>query len=167
MAALIRPITQGFVPQKEKKMILSADVLLKNIFVKGRFFGWSRPDSCPRCNHWKVWGHGFRRSLFEGFDVPLYLKRYRCPCCGCIIVLRPSSHFNRFQTSKTAIRSALNQRIAHGKWPPSDHPGRLRHWLRNLKRQTQAHLTLRFRGGLMAAFDRLVGMGIVPVSRSI
>jgi len=81
--------------------------------------------------------------------------------------MRPASHFSRFQSSRKGIRSALVRRITHGKWPPDQFSGRMRHWLRNLKRQMKAHLTEKWKSGLMAAFDRLVAMGRVPVSRSI
>ena len=153
-------------PRKQVIMIQFVDVVLKVIFSQGRNFLWQRPSECPRCAHWKVWGHGHVQGNFEGFSVPLWLKRYRCPECGCIIQMRPSSHFSRFQSSREVIRSVLARRISHGKWPP-DHSGRMRHWLRNLKRQMKAHLTEKWKSGLMATFDRLVAMGRVPVSRSI
>ena len=148
-------------------MIQFVDVVLKVIFAKGRNFLWERPSACPRCGNWKVWGHGFVQAVFEGFDVPLWLKRYRCPECGCVIQMRPSSHFSRFQSSKKVIRSALDQRINHGKWPSDQLSGRMRHWLRNLKRQMKAHLTERWKAGLLSAYDHLVDMGRVPVSRFI
>jgi len=148
-------------------MIQFVNVALKVIFAQGRNFLWQRPSECPRCANWKVWGHGHVQCNFEGFSVPLWLKRYRCPECGCIIQMRPSSHFSRFQSSREAIRSALAQRITHGKWPPGQFSGRMRHWLRNLKRQIRVHLTEKWKSGLMKAFDHLAAMGRVPVSRSI
>jgi len=30
----------------------------------------------PSCANWKIWGHGYVQAIFEGFDVPLWLKRY-------------------------------------------------------------------------------------------
>ena len=66
------------------------DVILKKIFDMGKDFSWTRPEKCPCCGNWKVWRHGFASTLFQGFDSPLLLKRYRCPACVCIIKLRPS-----------------------------------------------------------------------------
>jgi hypothetical protein len=43
----------------------------------------------------------------------------------------------------------------------------MRHWLRNLKKQARAHLTERWKAGLIAAFDRLMELGKTPVSRAI
>jgi len=148
-------------------MIQFVDVVLKVIFSQGRNFLWQRPSECPRCANWKVWGHGHVQCNFEGFSVPLWLKRYRCPECGCIIQMRPSSHFSRFQSSREVIRSVLAQRITHGKWPPGQFSGRMRYWLRNLRRQIRAHLTEKWKSGLMKGFDHLAAMGRVPVSRSI
>lgn len=148
-------------------MILFVDVILKQIFTMGRDFPWKRPEKCPCCGNWKVWGHGFVSTIFQGFDEPLLLKRYRCPACGGIIKLRPSSHFSRFQSSKHTIRSALVHRITTGRWPRGSAGSRQRHWLYNLKRQVKAHLTEEWKDGLAAAFDYLMSLGRIPVSRSI
>jgi len=53
------------------------------------------------------------------------------------------------------------------RWPPGSAGSRQRHWLCNLKRQIKAHLTEEWKDGLVAAFDRLVTLGRIPVSRSI
>ena len=148
-------------------MILFVDVILKQIFKMGRDFPWTRPKKCPCCGNWKVWGHGFVSTIFQGFDDPLLLKRYRCPSCGCIIKLRPLSHFSRFQSSKHTIRSALVYRITKDRWPPGSAGSRQRHWLCNLNRQIKAHLTEKWKDGLVAAFDRLMILRRIPVSRSI
>lgn len=154
-------------PKNNGTMIQFVNVLLKAIFVQGRDFPWKKPSKCPRCGHWRVWGHGYVQAIFHGFDEPLWLKRYRCPNCGCIIQMRPVSHFSRFQSPKEIIRRALKYRITHMRWPPDSHPARGRHWLTNLKRQTKAHLTETWKAGLMAAYDKLIQMGRNPVSRSI
>jgi len=60
----------------------------------------------------------FQPFLLASVPPPLWLKRYRCPNCGCIILMRPASHFSRFQASRETIRFALEQRINHGRWPP-------------------------------------------------
>jgi hypothetical protein len=41
------------------------------------------------------------------------------------------------------------------------------HWLKALKRKSRAYLGESFGGDLLEAFDRLLEMGKVPVSRSI
>lgn len=148
-------------------MILFVDVILKEIVAMGKDFSWTKPAKCPCCGNWKVWGHGFVSTIFQGFDKPLLLKRYRCPACKCIITLRPSSHFSRFQSSKHTIRSALSHRINTGKWPSGSAGSRQRHWLYNLKRQAKALLTEEWKDGLIAAFDYIINLGKIPVSRSI
>ena len=50
-------------------MIQFVNVVLKVIFIKGRNFLWQRPNECPRCANWKVWGHGHVQCNFEGFSV--------------------------------------------------------------------------------------------------
>ena len=163
------PIKQRglFALQKNRNMIQFAVVILKEIFDQGRNFSWDRPPKCPKCDSVKVWGHGFVSAYFDCFDTPLLLKRYRCPDCGCVITMRPASHFSGFQSSIATIRSALQHRINRGNWPPGLAPARMRYWLRNLKRQIRAHLPQSWKSGLMVSYDYLLGMGKIPVSRSI
>ncbi len=148
-------------------MIIFVSVLLKDIFEQGRDFAWERPPCCPRCNHYKVWSHGFVQRHFDGFDKFLLLKCYRCPLCGSVLTLRPDSHFTRFQASKDTIRSFLSERLETGRWPPAPCHSRHRHWLRNLKRQIKAILSDTWEHGILAAFDYLISIGHTPVSSSI
>ena len=146
-------------------MIRFVDALLKDIFQMERDYPWERPDRCPCCGNWKVWGHGFVSAFFHGFGCAIWLRRYRCPACGCIIRLRPISHFSRFQSSRHTIRSTLLHRIKTGKWPPGSYKSRQRHWLGNLKRQMRAWLN--WETGLTEAFDLLLDQGRVPITGSI
>ena len=148
-------------------MIQFAAVILKEIFDQGRNFSWEPPTKCPRCNHYKVWGHGYVSAFFDGFTDSLWLKRYRCPDCGCVITMRPASHFSRFQSSRATIRSALQHRLKHGRWPSDISSARMRHWLTNLKRHIKAHIPHSWEPGLMVCYDHLLEMGKIPVSRSI
>ena len=146
-------------------MILFVDVDLKEVNLLGEKFPWQKPAVCPRCLQSHVWGHGFTGTFFDGFFNALLMRRFRCPACGCVIKCRPKSHFKRIQTAIETIQSYLAGRIETGRWPGS--PERGRHWLRALKRQVLAHLGLAWRSRLLEAFDRLFGLGIVPVSRSL
>ena len=148
-------------------MIIFISTLLKDIFKQGRNFPWPMPAVCPRCGCSKVWGHGYVSAWFDGFSEALLLKRYRCPCCGCVIRMRPDSHFSRFQASIHNIRSTLSTRIKTGRWPPDQSGPRPGHWLRSLKRKAFALLDNRWKGDLIKAFDHLVIQNHNPVSRSI
>ena len=97
--------------------------------------------------------------IFTGFIQALRLRRYRCPCCGCIIRLRPKGFFSRHQSAAATIRAALSARLDTGYWPRGCVSSRARNWLRALKRQAL--------DDLIAAFDRLVNLGRVPVSRAV
>lgn len=147
-------------------MIWPVLVELKQIFEMGRCYPWPRPECCPRCSNWRVWGHGYVARYFDGFGEALQVKCYRCPACRCVITLRPDSHFTRIHTSRESIRNHLNQRLNQGRWPPSALPrSRLRHWLANLRRQVQAHLTNNWTLGLLAGFDALLLRSLTPVAR--
>ena len=148
-------------------MIQFVAVMLKDIFDKGKEFPWERPSKCPKCDYNKVWGHGFVSKLFDGFTELLWLKRWRCPVCRCIITMRPKSHFPRFQASQKDIQDTLEHRLTHGKWPPDLSPPRMRYWLSNLKRQARAHLPQSMKSGLMTAYQRLIDLDKIPVSCAI
>ena len=165
-----RPFTSwgGFPIRQHELMIYFVDVQLKDIFEQGKDFLWIPPIACLRCRHYRVWGHGFVPRFFDGFVSCLYLKCYRCPQCRCVMTTRPETHFSRIRCRKETIRVLINFRITTGRWLPSSLSlPRMRHWLANLARQTVAHLTDAWKEGPIAAFDRLLGMSRVPVSRSI
>ena len=154
--------------KKTVTMVIFVSVLLKDIFEQGKDFSWEPPSCCPRCEHHKVWSHGFVQRYFDGFDSFLWIKCYRCPLCGCILTLRPDTHFSRFQASKDTIRSSLEERIQTGRWPPSElSHSRQRHWMQNLKRKIKAILSDTWEAGVLAAYDYLLFLGHIPVSISI
>ena len=139
---------------------------LKQIFAQGRGYPWPRPDCCLRCQNWCVWGHGYVRRYFDGFVGALLMKCYRCPSCGCVITLRPISHFPRIRCPQETIQSHLRHRLNLHRWPPSALArSRLRHWLANLRCQVQAYLTNCWSSGLWAGFGRLLLLGRTPVAR--
>ena len=155
----------GLPTNKSRKMILFVCAKLKDIYEQGKNFKWERPSRCPRCKSVRVWEHGFVTAYFDGFDGYFFLRRFRCPDCACVIRMKPEGYFNRFHAAIDTIRSCLNRRLTCGKWNPFIEKSRQRHWLLALKRNTMAIFGLGH--DLLRAFDRLVGMGKIPVSRGI
>jgi hypothetical protein len=147
-------------------MILPIFLDLKKIAQSGRNYCWPRPSGC-RCGNRMVWGHGFVQVCFTGFSQPLTVRRYRCPVCGCVIRLRPKGYFPRIQTDTASIRHILGVRIVTGSWPAGTITNRCRHWLTALKRNAVVILGITWGNQLLAAFNRLAGMGCVPVRRTI
>jgi hypothetical protein len=147
-------------------MIWAVPANLKQIHDQGRHYRWPRPESCPRCRNWRVWGHGYAERYFDGFAEALRVRCYRCPACGCVITLRPESHFPRIRSPRQVIRKCLHQRLTQGRWPPTAFsPSRWRHWLSNLKRQILARLTNTWTRGVWAGFEELLLRGQTPVAR--
>ena len=148
-------------------MVIYFPVILKQLFHLGRFFPWPKPARCPRCGSHRLWGHGFVAAYFDGFDQPLSLKRYRCPNCGCVLRLRPSGYFKRFQSSIDTIRCSIAQKATAGRWLPGLSRSRQNHWFRSLHKRITAYLTNTWDLGAVAAFDYLLIKGQIPVSRAI
>jgi hypothetical protein len=148
-------------------MIAFIELDLKRIASRDPDYCWPRPASCGRCESSKLWGHGFVAVIFARFAQALWIRRYRCPACGCIIRLRPRGYFTRHQSDAATIRTTLLTRLNSGYWPRNCVASRARHWLHGLKRQVLAVLGVPAFSDLIAAFDRLVVLGRVPVSRAV
>jgi hypothetical protein len=153
--------------QKDGWMILPVTANLKEIEKQGRNYPWKKPDVCLRCKGCRLWGHGFVGAFFDCCAGALMLRRYRCPACGCVIKLKPEGYFRRFQATIETIRFHVERRLGTGRWPMGCSCPRCRHWLRALKRQTMARLGMEWLMQLPQAFDRLIEMGCIPVSRTI
>ena len=159
------PKTRSVVPttQKVERMILSVCPKLKDIHKQGRNFCWEKPDKCEQCGSARVWGHGFVTAYFDGYSDCIYLRRYRCPDCSCVFLMKPEGYFNRFHASIDVIYTCLKNRLTIGRWPPFVGKSRQRHWLNALKKRAIAWFGMG--KDLMTAFKAFVTMGIIPVSR--
>jgi len=147
-------------------MIIFVKTILKKLLKKGKNYPWPRPSLCPRCKSSHVWGHGFVPAYFDGFKEPLLLRRYRCPCCGCVIRLRPEGYFKRFQASIKTIRASVQGKSTHQRWLSGLSRSRQNHWFRALKRKAMAYFG-NAGPDLPEVFDRLMRRGVIPVSRAI
>jgi len=148
-------------------MVISVACEVKDIFEKGKDYGWPKPERCPHCMASHVWGHGFVPAYFDGFSGFVYLRRWRCPSCCCVIRARPCGYFRRFQASIEEIRSRLSFQISVGHWQSEMSRTRQGHWLRALQRRVTAYLDNRWQDGLLCAFDFFIALGQIPVSRSM
>ena len=93
--------------------MLSINLLL--LFSLGKKYPWQKPHKCPRCSSPRLWGHGFVRRYFFGFNKALWLKRYRCPDCSHVFTLRPSEFYPGFQYPKAIILACLIYFVFTGK----------------------------------------------------
>ena len=153
--------------QKDILMIIFFCVSIKEIVAKGRDFPWPRPAVCPRCQSHRVWCHGFVSAFFDGVDGQVFLRRYRCPECSCVMRARPSGYFERVQASIETIRSSLTFRLENGCWPPGISRSRQGHWLRSLRRRVNAWFGQGWSNRLLEGFDYLMLKNEIPVSRRI
>jgi hypothetical protein len=148
-------------------MIAFMELDLKRIASGDPDYCWPRPSRCGRCKNPTLWSHGLVAVIFARFAQALWIRRYRCPACGCIIRLRPKGYFTRHQSDIATIRKTLLTRLNSGCWPRNGVTSRAGHWLRALKRQVLAVLGVPAMADLIAAFDRLIVLGRVPVSRVV
>ena len=161
------PKPEDLRPSKGVPMIIPVKAKLKHIFEKGKNYCWPRPQLCLRCKTSHLWGHGYVMSYFDGFNQPIYLKRYRCPACGCVLKLKPAGYLKRFQAPVDTIRSSIGCRLKKGCWLPGLSRSRQNHWLKALVRKVKAYWGDQWDGDLLSAFDVFIAQGQNPVSRAI
>lgn len=101
---------------KEGLLLLYCEVDVKALFDQGKAYVWPRPGICPRCSCVRLWGHGYAERYFEGFDEPLWVKRYRCPDCRAVHTCRPHLFMARQRYSVVAVLMSLLQKILQGRW---------------------------------------------------
>jgi len=152
---------------KGVQMISCVSVKLKQIFKKGKKYSWPRPELCLRCRGHQLWGHGYVASYFDGFAQPLYLKRYRCPACGCVIKMKPAGYLKRFQAPLDTIRSSIRCRLQRGCWLSALSRSRQNHWFKALLRKVKAFFGDPAADHVLHAFELMLARGLNPVSRSI
>ena len=148
-------------------MVISVSCEVKEIFEKGKDYEWSKPEICPCCKASKVWGHGFVGAFFDGYPGFVFLRRWRCASCRCVIRVRPCGYFRRFQAMIEEIRSRLSSRISGGPWLPGMSHSRQGNWLRALRKMVTAHLGNEWKEDFLRAFDRFISIDQIPVSRSL
>jgi hypothetical protein len=148
-------------------MIICVPVNLKQLFKQQRSYPWPRPDTCPQCSIGGLWGHGFVLAYFDDLPAGVFLRRFRCPHCGCVIRLRPKGFFRRFQASIATIRSSLARRLTGDRYLSGISVSRQRHWLNGLTRNVMARLGIHWRGRLLEGFEHLMACGYVPVASAV
>ena len=165
----IRPDNTGIARSRQKclPMIICVSVNLKCLFKHQQKYRWPRPTVCPQCRISGLWGHGFVLAYFDGLAAGVFLRRFRCPHCGCVIRLKPKGFFRRFQASIATIRSSLTSRLTGTGYLAGISISRQRHWLNGLVRNVTAHLGNHWLDRLLDGFDRLVGRGYVPVASAV
>lgn len=156
---------------RARHTILSLFLVLcfKEIIRLGRKYPFPRPPNCLRegCRSRRLWGHGYVEAYFDGYDTPIYLRRYRCAECGCVYTIRPFGYWPRHHVPVKIIFQSLCHRIKHGVWDRGNGFTRQRqgHWLRALKKNIMTYLGMSFEGSILEGFHELIHKGRMPVLR--
>jgi len=111
-------------------MILTYKITLEELSRSGKEYNWPK-HFCEGC-HRNMWGHGYVARYFEEQMGSLYLKRYRCPGCKALVVVRPEGYWSKIRSSILAIYRALNTRLSTGRWSSLFPRQRGNHWLKKL-----------------------------------
>ncbi len=145
-------------------MVLHVAVDVQRLFELGKNYPWPRPERCPSCKSSRLWGHGYVQRYFEGFLLPLWVKRLRCPDCRTVYTLRPDLFYRGFRHCILTILFSLMTRIGDGRWLLSIPRQNQQYWYRGLRLQAVRIRNIVFPD--MTALNEIISSGFIPVSHS-
>jgi len=152
-------------PPKGGLLVLHFRVDVKRLREVGRGYPWPRPARCPSCRGARLWGHGYAGRYFEGDAYPVWLKRYRCPDCRAVHILRPASYWARFRYSIRTILRSLGRKIGQDRWLPMPSRQAQQYWWRGFRIQA-SRVRNRDRPG-WADLGSLLARNLIPVTHAI
>ena len=83
-----------------------------------------------------MWGHGYVQRLFDGFEQPLWIKRYRCPDCRTWLhTARPDSHWRGFLAPWKVILVCLMRKLKKCRWLKGPSRQRQQYWWKGFLKQ--------------------------------
>lgn len=145
-------------------LVLQVSVDVQRLVELGKTYPWPRLTRCLSCNSFRIWGHGYAQRYFEGFSLPAWVRRLRCPDCGTVYTLRPDLFCRCFRYSLRTILSSLMTKITDGCWLSSLPRQNQQYWYKGFKLQSA-----RFRNTLspdMTAVCAIMLSGFIPASHS-
>lgn len=116
-------------------MVLNSKAKIKEIFKMGKEYVWQKPAGCLRCGNTVLWGHGYVERYSDGYADTLWIRRYRCPECGCVYTMRPQELWPRFQAHVVTIIQSLSEKVTTHKWLTGISRQRQQYWFRGIKKQ--------------------------------
>jgi len=126
-----------------KFMIIQINSSIDDIIDQGKNFNWLKPNCCPKCDSTKLWGHGYVSNYLNQKMEPLWLKRYRCLGCYCVITCKPVGYAPYKHQSQAFIFHVLKYRFCKLKWPCSVSRQTGGNWIRNfIKKLKQDYFPL-------------------------
>lgn len=115
-------------------LVVYVSVNLHELSRLGKKYPWPKPETCQKCSGFRLWGHGYVKRYFDGFETLFWIKRYRCPDCGSVHTLRPDSHRRRIQAAYFLVLASILAKILAGRWLYGISKRRQRHWFSGFKR---------------------------------
>jgi hypothetical protein len=116
-------------------LILHFEIDVKRLSEAGKKYPWPRLERCPECGGIRIWGHGYVERYFEGYALPLWMKRYRCVDCKSVHTARPRQYYRRFQVESIVIILSFLERIVYGKWLKCLSRQRQQYWWKGFLKQ--------------------------------
>ena len=119
-------------------MILHYKITFDELSKVGKNYKWPI-NFCECCNR-NMWGHGYVARYFAVLLDSVFLKRYRCPGCRTVVVIRPEGYWPWLRSSILMIHEALMLKLSSGRWPTNCTRQRGGHWLKRFVQFAQMEM---------------------------
>lgn len=127
---------------------------------QGTSYAWPRPPRCPRCEGRRLWGHGYVWRYFDGLDVRVPMKRWRCVECGAVHTMRPASHWRGFWATIELIMRCLRGKLEGRRWLKEISRQRQQYWWHGFQRQRRV-------AGAPVCLDDLEAQSVIVATHSL
>ena len=105
------------------------------LFKLHKRYSWPSIEKCPACHAHRLWGHGYVARYLEHYQEPCYLKRYRCPHCHKVFIVRPKTHYRRFLVAIETIVNCLLLMVTTGRKSKEFSRQRQQYWMHGARIQ--------------------------------
>jgi hypothetical protein len=109
-------------------MILYTKITLQQLSKEGKNHKWGTYP-CTKCDR-NMWGHGYVARYFTEVSNAVYLKKYRCPNCRVVVIVKPEGFWPHIRSAISTVYKMLRSRISKGTWPAEFPRQRGGHWLK-------------------------------------
>jgi hypothetical protein len=123
-------------------LVLHFSIDVKVLHKLGKKYLWPKPERCPVCGSFQLWGHGYASRYFEQYVEPLWVKRFRCPGCFAIHTCRPAGFLQGIRHSACGVYECLLSKIRNNRWLRAVARQNQQYWYRMLRIRLSGRQTI-------------------------
>jgi hypothetical protein len=138
---------------------------LQALSEQGKDYSWHKPKRCPKCGGRRLWWHGYTLRSFHGYANKVWIKKCICADCKSVHTMRPHTHWQGFQYSKSIILGCMVGKIKMNRWQDAIRRQNQQYWFKGLILQSVRYANTNF--PTTEVLKLVILTAIIPVSHSI